>query len=322
MQDIGETLAALAEELGSESARISEQQAAFQALSDSLSALEENVSVEDDASGRLLAEARERLMQLEAQCVVSRGMAVKRCMQKVAEGRELLDRVTSLAALGELSASVAHEIRNPLCGMLLLLEVLETKMDPDDSRCALLGNLHREVEKMSKVVNNLLHFARNYEPRVRPCALTEVVRKSVDAVRSHLSKKSIEVEVGSADALPDAHIDGDLVSQVFKNLLLNAVDASPEGGRLQVEFEAGGDGTVAVSFRDCGHGIPPEMQARVFEPFYTSKQKGVGLGLSVSKKIVDAHGGRIELESRPDQGCMFTVILPCRADEAEQRVAA
>ena len=227
-----------------------------------------------------------------------------------------------LATLGQLSASVAHEIRNPLCGILLSVEVLQTKMDPQDSRNILLINLHREAEKMEKVVNNLLHFARHYQPRLAVCELGEVVLKTIDSIKSHLQKRQIEVRVRRSAIRCEAEVDAELVQQVFRNILLNSVDACPKGSQLDVDLALVEGDAVAVAFTDCGEGIASDKLDRIFDPFFTSKANGVGLGLSVSKKIVEAHRGRIEVQSEPGRGSRFTVVLPSKATAPLETVAA
>jgi signal transduction histidine kinase len=227
-----------------------------------------------------------------------------------------------LAALGELSASVAHEIRNPLCGILLSLEVLQTKMDAEDSRNTLITNVHREALKMERVVNNLLHFARHYQPRAVLCELSDVVLKTIDSIKTHLQKRQIEVRVRRSALRCEAEVDPELVQQVFRNILLNSVDACPKGSCLDVDLGLAEGEAVAVAFTDCGEGIQQDRLARIFDPFYTSKTTGVGLGLSVSKKIVDAHHGRISVESEVGRGTRFTVVLPSRAEGPPRKVAA
>lgn len=227
-----------------------------------------------------------------------------------------------LATLGELSASVAHEIRNPLCGILLSLEVMQTKMDPEDSRNILLNNLHREALKMERVVNNLLHFARHYQPRPVVCELGDVVLRTIDSIKVHLKKRQVEVRVHRSAIRCEAEVDPDLVQQVFRNILLNSVDACPHGSRLDVELGLADDQAVAVAFTDEGEGIEEERLARIFDPFFTSKTSGVGLGLSVSKKIVDAHHGRIDVQSKVGQGSRFTVVLPSKAECQLEKAAA
>lgn len=234
-----------------------------------------------------------------------------------------VSRESGLTRLGELSASVAHEIRNPLCGILLSVEVLQTKMDAGDSRMALLDNLHREAEKMEKVVNNLLHFARHYKPRLVPCELTDVVQRSIESVHGHLKKSQMEVRVRRLALSCRADVDPDLMQQVFSNILLNSVDASPRGSTVDVEVGLrDAPALVAVAFRDEGEGIRSDIMESIFEPFVTSKANGIGLGLSVSKKIVEAHQGCIEVVSEPGKGTTFTVVFPQRAQREEARAAA
>jgi signal transduction histidine kinase len=234
-----------------------------------------------------------------------------------------IGRNEDLTRLGELSASVAHEIRNPLCGMLLSVEVLQTKMDADDSRGVLLDNLHREAEKMEKVVNNLLHFARRYQPRLVPCEMADVVARSIEAVKCHLKKKQMEVKMRCSALDCQARVDSHLLEQVFSNILLNSVDACPPGSVLSVDLTVADEPPrVAVAFTDEGEGIAGDQLDRIFEPFFTSKPNGIGLGLSVSKKIVEAHNGKIEVASETGKGTTFTVILPLKADDQHARAAA
>jgi signal transduction histidine kinase len=269
-----------------------------------------------------LAEARLRLEGLRTEVLESWSGRLSKLADLAEDLRRELNRQSGLTALGELSASVAHEIRNPLCGILLSVEVLKTKMDGTDSRRALLDNLHREAERMEAIVENLLHFARHYEPRPVACRLGEVVGRSIESVRSHLGKNRMDVRVDRAVADCAVELDPDLMQQVFSNLLLNSVDACPPGSTIRVGLAARGSGEVAVAFRDTGQGIPPDLMGRIFEPFFTSKPKGIGLGLSVSKKIVEAHNGRIEVSSEPGKGATFTVVVPCRAGGQQARVAA
>jgi two-component system NtrC family sensor kinase len=196
-------------------------------------------------------------------------------------------------------------------------------MDPDDSRMILLANLQREAEKMEKIVNNLLHFTRRYKARLARCDLADVVRKSVESVGHRLRKKQMNVDIHLSGAASEAHADADLLQQVFGNILANAIDASPAGSCIHVELAVGAaPETVAVTVRDPGEGIPAELIDRVFDPFYTSKVNGVGLGLSVTRKIIDAHGGRIEVASQPGKGTAFKVLLPREPQPQPAEVAA
>lgn len=261
----------------------------------------------------LLAQARSTVQDLRDRLVDARLASLQDRLDALSGIRQAVTQAVNLGILGELSASVAHEIRNPLCGILLSVEVLRTKMDPGDSRATLLNNLHREAEKMEKVVNNLLQFAKQYTPRFVECELADVVMDSIESVKCHLRRKQMEVKVRRSLLNCRAQVDRDLLEQVFGNLLINSVDASPQGSLLEVDLRSMEDPAgVAISFRDPGKGMNPELLGRVFDPFYTSKHNGVGLGLSVSKKIVDAHSGQIQVESRPGEGTTFTVVIPYR----------
>jgi len=322
MRDLKGMAEGLLDELAEQSGRILETERKVQATRATLHELRDRLG-EDGAGAALVQRLEEQTAELENECVAGWHRRIGAWTERLKELDNQLEGVDDLAALGELSASVAHEIRNPLCGILLSSEVLQTKMDAGDSRTAVLQNLHREAEKMEKVVNNLLHFAHSYEPRPTRCDLEEVVRDTLNAVRTHLDKKQITVSVRRPEEGCEAVVDPDLMHQVFRNLLLNSVDACPPGSELAVELRLSQDGRRAVAaFSDPGEGIEPELLDRVFDPFYTSKHNGVGLGLSVTKKIVDAHHGRIEVASSPGQGTTFTVTVPAEAAQSAEKVAA
>jgi signal transduction histidine kinase len=305
----------LSEELERQRAELPERIALLEETQAALTGL---LGVMQDAHSGQTEEPHERLLELQGllsrlrtKCLEGEQERLERLSDAVGELNEDLSRAAGLAALGEISTSVAHEIRNPLCGMLLSLEVLKTKMDANDSRMRLLDNVHREAEKMEKIVENLLHFARKYRPQLVHWELEDVVRKSLESVHQHLEKNEIAVDIQRRCAKCEADVDPDLVQQVFRNVLLNSIDACPKGSRIEIYLsELAADDAVGVAFRDEGEGMSREQLARIFEPFYTSRHKGIGLGLAVSKKIVDAHNGRIDVQSAPGKGATFTIIFP------------
>jgi len=323
MQDAQAVLEEMLAEMDAERLQLAREQELLGGVEQALARVEERLAGAAVPEGQVLQQVCEDVARLRAHTLEERGRRLQRWSEKVADCLERLQQVKSLASLGELSASVAHEIRNPLCGIQLLVEVLQTKMDPDDSRNRLLDNLHREAEKMAKVVTNLLHFARRYEPNTAQCTLGDIVQKSIETVKSHLKKKDMQVVVHGATGACNAELDAALVLQVFRNILHNSVDASPSGSVVHVYLQGTDESdAVAVSFRDEGAGIPIDLQGRIFDPFFTSKRNGVGLGLSVSKRIVEAHRGRIEVESTPGEGTTFTVVFPRKAHRKQQRLAA
>ncbi len=325
MPHAGGEARALLESVRSEERTLDERRRLFDGAAAHLESLEAAMA----AGGCPGRQGREALACLRKAIDEARGLCVEQWTRQVERWASALEALGArfgslldLATLGELSASVAHEIRNPLCGILLSLEVMQTKMDPEDSRNILLNNLHREALKMERVVNNLLHFARRYQPRPVVCELGDVVLRTIDSIKTHLQKRQIDVRVRRLAIRCEAEVDPDLVQQVFRNILLNSVDACPKGSRLDVDLGPADGQAVAVAFTDCGEGIQEERLARIFDPFFTSKSSGVGLGLSVSKKIVDAHHGRIDVESKVGHGTRFTVVLPSKAWSQMEKAAA
>lgn len=327
MQDVQEVALGMLREVSEERARIVRAEKSLGRAEDAVTRLEAELAeaAGDRRNGvqTVLAELRGSINHLREGFVCSWKTTVERWERTLTDLGEHLERTDNLAKLGELSASVAHEIRNPLCGMILSVEVLRTKMDPEDSRMTLLKNLHREAEKMEKVVHNLLHFARRYQPRPVTCEIDNLVRKTADSISAHLRKKEIEVRIVRSSVWTEAEADPDLMQQVFRNILLNAVEASPPGSPIDVEVSVDRQkGQVGVVFTDRGEGIESERLERIFDPFFTSKHNGVGLGLSVTKKIVEAHEGRIEVRSEPGRGTTFAVLFPARSAQQAEKVAA
>jgi len=222
-----------------------------------------------------------------------------------------------LASLGQLAASIAHEINNPLTGVLtyarLLARRLATDLPEGEGRQAAqrqLALVERETERCCAIVRNLLQFARQREPKVEPVDVNGVVGEALSLVGNRLSIQGIELDRRLAP-LPEVPADAGQLRQVFVNILLNACEAMGPGGEMTVRSRVSpaGDG-VEVAIADTGPGIPPENLARIFDPFFTTKEKGTGLGLSVAYGIVQRHGGRIDVRSRPGEGTAMTVWLP------------
>jgi two-component system NtrC family sensor kinase len=228
-----------------------------------------------------------------------------------------LVQTEKLSSLGRLAASVAHEINNPLAGILtyakLIVRHLEVGDITDDTRATCVRNLklvQRETERCSAIVRSLLEFSRQ-----RPLALGDVdavaVLDEAISLLSHQAKLqgvALERRVG---ALPHLKADAGQLRQAFVNIILNACEAMPSGGRLRVSASATHDGTATeFGFTDSGCGIPPDKLPKVFDPFFTTKEMGTGLGLSVVYGIVERHGGTISLSSDVGHGTTFTIRLP------------
>jgi two-component system NtrC family sensor kinase len=236
--------------------------------------------------------------------------------------QEQLVRSEKLSSLGKLSASIAHEINNPLAGILTFAKLLVRTLDggtPDDAtRKTLVKNLHlveREAERCTAIVRNLLDFARE-----RPLAVAEidpagVVEEALQLLANQLAIQNVRVERNSQ---PLPKVDGDFgqLRQAVVNVIMNACEAMPLGGKLTVDtcVLEGGAG-VEIAMTDSGPGIPAEVLTRVFDPFFTTKEKGTGLGLSVVYGIVERHGGRIDLKSEVGKGTRVAIRLPVHPRE-------
>jgi len=222
-----------------------------------------------------------------------------------------------LASLGQLAASIAHEINNPLTGILTYARLLARKLGSEipegEGRRAILRQLalvERETDRCCAIVRNLLEFARQREPKVEPVDLNRVVGEALSLVGNRLTIQGIALD-RRLEPLPEVPADAGQLRQVIVNILLNACEAMGAGGKLTVASRsAGAEDGVEVAIGDTGPGIPPEHLGRIFDPFFTTKEKGTGLGLSVAYGIVQRHGGRIEVRSRPGEGTTMTVRLP------------
>lgn len=222
-----------------------------------------------------------------------------------------------LAAIGELAASVAHEINNPLTVILGSSAVLLRKTAADSAAYAKITNIINAANRAGKIVRDLLDFSRRRQPQHTAVDVNDLVRRSLDIVQTRLASGAVGVRLVLDEHLPPVMGDPDQLTQVFINLFANAVDAMPGGGILTVETATlYADGAVSIRVTDTGMGMDQAQIARIFEPFFTTKEegRGTGLGLSVSLSIISKHAGSIEVESQPGRGTTMRVKLPERRE--------
>jgi len=250
---------------------------------------------------------------------------IKNLLQEREQAQAQLVHAEKMSALGRLVASISHEINNPLQAIQFCLSLVEedvTQTPHDISTVEYLATIHTEVERISAIVRRMRDF---YRPAAEGRQLTDV-HTVIDAVldlgRKQLEHNRIEVERAYAPGLVPIRSNVDRLKQVFLNLVLNAIDAMPEGGKLTVSTAMNettmdqdhiGLRTVRIAFQDTGSGMSPEVQAHLFEPFFTTKEGGSGLGLSISYGIIQSLGGLIEVASVPGSGSTFTILLPADA---------
>ena len=242
--------------------------------------------------------------------------------ERSAEQERLRER---LAALGEMAAGLAHEIRNPLAGMEILTGLLRRRLAEQPEELALVNELAAEIRRVAETVTESLEFVRPVALRDDPVDPVEVLEESLARARARVPFAG-EVERDYPERLPALRADGERLEAVLTNLIVNALEAM-EGGpagaprvRLGLRVEPGGDDETAAELvftvADSGPGIPEELRERVFYPFFTTKQRGSGVGLAHAQKVVAGHGGSLELESAPGQGATFRVRLPLGPREA------
>lgn len=224
-----------------------------------------------------------------------------------------LVQAEKMAAIGRLAASIAHEINNPLQAIHNSLHLAMLERLPEEKRRQYLSIAQEEVERLIEIVQRMLDFYRPSRGRFVHTDVNQVLQNALSIAGKRLQHGHVRLHTRLADNLPPIPGVPDQLAQVFLNIIINAIEAMPDGGDLRVGTLLTEDGEwVLVAFRDSGPGLTPEQAANVFEPFYTTKPSGTGLGLAISYGIVERHGGVIEVSSQPGQGATFIVRLPVR----------
>lgn len=298
-----------------------------QSLKAQIAALEQLLEVFENAaieqSGKLYAEIAER----------------KRAEEQLIEAQEDLVRKEKLAILGQLAGSVGHELRNPLGVISNAVFFLQTVMaDADETVREYLDIIKSEVNNSQRIITDLLDFTRTKTPQIKVITVDELIKQNLGKCSI---PGTITVRIDIPEALPLIRVDPFHMRRVFQNLITNAIQAMPDGGKLSISarllpdvgatrwvaLEERKEGRVAasplqqdnnfieISVTDTGEGISPENMKNLFQPLFTTKARGIGLGLIVSKNLMEANGGRIQVKSQLGTGTTFMVILPCEREE-------
>jgi signal transduction histidine kinase len=233
-----------------------------------------------------------------------------RLHEKIVDVEEQLRRNERLSTLGLLAAEVAHEIRNPLTVMKMTFHSLDLKFPPDDPRGRDAEIIAEKMDHLNKIVDHLLGYARSTEPTFNLVDVNDLLDDVLLLTRQKLRHQHIELVRKFGDGLPRVRADRGQIEQVCLNLILNATDAMPNGGTLTVGTALHSSSEVQLTFTDTGLGMEPEKQKELFEPFLTTKTHGTGLGLAIVGKILEAHHGKIDVESKPKKGTTFRIRLP------------
>jgi signal transduction histidine kinase len=230
-------------------------------------------------------------------------------VKQIEESQQALLRVEKMAAAGRLTASIAHEINNPLQSVQNCLHLAGHENVEPEKRKEYLELAQKELDRLSKTVRRMLDFYRPGAARYEQVDLLDLLNHVLSLTSAQLRSKNVTANIELPDSLPAIFAVSSQLQQIFFNLILNALDAMPEGGELSIRARAVTDG-VEIMFEDSGPGIPEERRENIFEPFFSTKEGGTGLGLTVSYNIATAHGGTLDLIEGHGSGACFRLFLP------------
>lgn len=263
----------------------------------------------DQDVGAMTLEVPEDIGELDRQLERVVGRVKDVCERVQAQGRDIL-RAEQLAAVGHLAAGVAHEVRNPLTGIKLLVGAALRPADPTPLTREDLEMIRGEIERLERTAQGLLDFAKPARPSLQVLDLRGLIARAADVVRPRADHQAVRLDFELPAGSLVARVDPDQFASLLSNLILNALDATPPGGRVGVGAGVNGAGMIELSVSDGGPGIDPTVANRLFTPFATTKPTGTGLGLSVTRRIAEDHGGTLTAANRPGGGACFTAVLP------------
>ena len=238
---------------------------------------------------------------------------VEEATSAIREQQNELIKAERLATVGEFAARIAHEIKNPLSGITIALEMMKSKSGDNDQQQS-ISEVLTEVRRLDRILKDLLQLSVPKEMDLKPSDPNDIVERSLLVVAPAAEEKGVTIET-DLKCKDEYMLDYEKCQQVVINLLINGIDAvDANSGKVTVGTE-NVNGDVHISVTDTGHGIKPDEMEKIFEPFYTSKKQGTGLGLAISKRIIEAHDGRITVSSEPGSGTTFTVVLPSSTGE-------
>jgi two-component system sensor histidine kinase HydH len=225
--------------------------------------------------------------------------------------KEKLNQAERLASLGEMVAAVSHEIRNPLGIISSTAELLKRKLTRTDPQDQLADVIVQEATRLNSIVSDFLNFARPPTLNLTSCKVEDILEENLTFLAPEIQSKGYEIHKEFATHVPEIQADPGLLYQAFSNILMNAMQAMPEGGSIYIEVSARAN-VLTIIFADEGKGIPDEVLKKIWEPFFTTKEKGSGLGLPIVKKIVEGHGGTVGIGNGREKGAQVTVTLPVK----------
>jgi signal transduction histidine kinase len=242
--------------------------------------------------------------------VVKRGEGIiqKRAMERL-RLKERLSQAERLSALGEMAAGISHEIRNPLGIIRSSAELLKKKVTKIDPSNTMPDIIVEESSRLNNIITDFINFAKPGSPKLNLCRIEDVIEKNITFLSIQMKEKGYTIKKIYPNYLPEIQADADMLYQSFLNIFLNAMQAMPRGGRIKVAIRSNSK-VVTINFDDEGQGIADEILEKIWDPFFTTKEMGTGLGLGMVKNIIESHGGNIQIENRTQGGTRVTVELP------------
>ena len=234
---------------------------------------------------------------------------LQQAYRRLQESFEQLRRADRLSALGQLSAGLAHEIKNPLASMKGSLEILSKDFPPGSEKREFLEIFEKELNRLNRVLAEFLQFARPSRPDRRPSSIEEILESIVVLCAKEADRQGVAIQIGCDERLPEIELDAAQIQQALLNIVLNGIQSMPSGGRLAICVERSSD-ALEIWIRDEGEGIPLENRSRIFDPFFTTKDRGTGLGMAIAHNLIQGHGGEIHLVEEGGPGSTFRVVLP------------
>ena len=216
-----------------------------------------------------------------------------------------------LAYTGRIAASIAHEIRNPLSNVSMSVQQLRDAFVEDSPWAKHVDIIIRNTDRINFLITELLNCARPPKLNIQPNNIHEVLEGVLDSIKTKIASQHTELDKRLFRGSPVINVDKEQINRIFSNVMINALESMPDGGRMTITTEIAGDFFV-VKIQDTGRGIPEEDIIRIFDPFYSTKASGTGLGLSMTYGIVVSHNGTIAVESETNKGTVFTISLPLK----------
>jgi two-component system sensor histidine kinase HydH len=250
--------------------------------------------------------------------VVKRGESIiqRRAMERL-RLKERLARAEKLSSLGEMAAGISHEIRNPLGIIRSSAELLKKKVAKVDPTNTIPDIIVEESSRLNGIITNFINYAKPRNPSFAPCQVEEVIEKNITFLEPQINQQGYVIEKKYQNSLPKIMADSTMLYQSFLNILINAMQSMSDGGKILVEISSS-DNLLTVHFDDEGKGIPLENLEKIWDPFFTTKDMGTGLGLGIVKNIIESHGGSIQIINRPVRGARVTIELPVKQKEVDE----